>query len=66
LFQLLDGWVRDFGVVFNNEVFIFGPKYVASDRREKKMVINFVVGGAKMAIMVNTEMESERRGGSRY
>jgi len=61
LFQLLDGWVRDFGVVF-----IFGPKYVASDRRKKKLVINFVVGGAKMAIMVNTEMESERRGGSRY
>jgi len=33
---------------------------------KKKLVINFVVGGAKMAIMVNTEMESERRGGSRY
>lgn len=36
--QILDGWVRDLGVVFNNEFFIFGPKYVASDR--KKNLVN--------------------------
>lgn len=50
VFQILKGWLRTLGEDMDENMFIFGPKYVASDKRIS--LINFLIGEAKLAIWI--------------
>lgn len=51
MFQILKGWLRTLGDEMDENMFIFGPKYVASDKKRISL-IHFLIGEAKLAIWI--------------
>ena len=52
LFALLQGWFRGFNEVLSDEMFIFGPKYKAS-QKARVGLLNFLVAQVKMSIWLS-------------
>lgn len=61
LFQILKRWLGDLGVDMDENIFIFGPKYVATDRKRVSL-INFLIGEAKLAIWITRKNKLKNSG----
>ena len=61
LFSLLKQWVGGLGLIFADELFIFGPRYSAALRRNICLV-NYLVGQAKMSIWLTRRNKMKEAG----
>lgn len=61
LFALLRPWLAGLGQVFEDGLFIFGPKYTVAQRRSVCLV-NFLIGQAKMSIWLTRKNKMKGTG----
>jgi len=61
LFQILKSWLRKLGEDIDEKMFVFGPKYVAAERKRISL-INFLIGEAKLAIWITRKNKRKERG----
>ena len=61
LFSLLQQWLAGLGYVFEDKLFIFGPRYSAAQRRPACLV-NFLLGQAKMSIWLTRRNKTKGTG----
>lgn len=61
MFSNLEEWCQSFGEVFTPVLFIYGPKYCRS-KREVYVLINFILGQAKMAVWLSRKNQMNGAG----
>lgn len=61
VFSLLQQWLAGLGLVFDDKLFIFGPRYSAVQRRSVCLV-HFLLGQAKMSIWLTRRNKTKGTG----